>query len=163
MAKRVIKTRGDYSSFLNDMNQKMQTLAELIVTSSVQEIYECLKDVLVDSIPLAPVDEGSLRESGHVAINGVRYVKGTLKGGLTEPNSYDPTPDAKTVDFAIGYTAEGKGREGDVNTYAIVQHEHVEYHHDIGQAKFLELPLRYHRARWKNRILDRVKRDIKGV
>ena len=166
MAKRVIKTRGDYSSFLNDMNHRMKTLADLVKTSSVQEIYECLKDVLADSVPLAPVDEGPLRESGHVAVNNVRYVVGNKDGSLTERVSYDPTPDAKTVDFAIGYTVEagGTGREGDVNRYAIVQHEHVEFDHpNGGQAKFLEMPLRVHRTKWKKRIADRVKRDIKGV
>ncbi|MGI6579937.1 MAG: hypothetical protein ACOX3H_06840 [Saccharofermentanales bacterium] len=166
MATRKIRTRGDYSSFLNDMNHRMKTMSELIKTSSVQEIYECLKDVLADSVPLAPIEEGALREAGHVAVNNVRYARGNVDGSISETASYDPTPDATQVDFAIGYTVEGggTGREGDVNTYAVVQHEHVEFDHPRGgQAKFLEMPLREHRNTWKKRVADRIKNDLKGV
>lgn len=166
MAKWVIRTRGDYAAFLNYVNKKMQTLSELMKTSSAQEIYECLKDVLADSVPLAPIEEGALREAGHVAVNNVRYARGNVDGSISETTSYDPTPDATQVDFAIGYTVEagGTGREGDVNTYAVVQHEHVEFDHPRGgQAKFLEMPIRQHQPTWAKRVADRIKNDIKGV
>lgn len=162
MGKRTIKTSGDYRSFLANMNHYMKKLSTLIQTSSAQEIYACLKDVLVESVPLAPLDEGSLRESGHVAVNGVRYARGNVDGSVSELASYDPSPSAGEIDFAIGYTTEGggTGREGDVNTYAMVQHEHTEFNHPKGgQAKFLEMPLRRQRGEWRKRIAERIKRD----
>lgn len=166
MAKWEVRTGKDYTAFLSSMTKKMNTLAELTKTSCVQEIYECLKDVLLESVPLAPVEEGSLRESGHVSVSGVRYITGTVDGGTKELTSYDPGSVASIVDFEIGYTVEdgGTGREGDVNQYAIVQHEHVEFDHpNGGQAKFLEMPIRHHQPEWKKRVAERVQREVKGA
>lgn len=69
--------------------------------------------LLNESQPLVPVDTGRLKESGEV----VEIPKG----------------------YSVVYSTENP--ETGYN-YAMIQHENLEYHHEVGQAKYLEEPLR---------------------
>lgn len=166
MAKWAIKTSADYQRALRDMRRKFKVLEKEMLTSSANAIYGCLGDTLENSVQRAPVEEGSLRESGHVSVNGVRYMEGKKDGTVSEITTYDPTPDATEVEFEIGYSVEGggTGREGDVNQYAIVQHEHTEFiHPQGGEAKFLENAIDEERPKWKKRIADEMRQAIHDV
>jgi hypothetical protein len=151
---------------MQSMRRKFKVLEEKMLTSSANAIYGCLGDTLKKSVPRAPLDEGSLRESGHVSVNGVPYMTGKKDGSVSELTTYDPTPDASDVEFEIGYSVEGggTGREGDVNQYAIVQHEHTEFvHPQGGEAKFLENAIDEERPKWKKRIADEMRKAIRDV
>ncbi len=166
MAKWAIKTSADYQRALRDMRRKFKVLEKEMLTSSANAIYGCLGDTLEKSVPRAPLDEGSLRESGHVSVNGVPYMRGTKDGGVSELTTYDPTQEATETEFEIGYSVEGggTGREGDVNQYAIVQHEHTEFSHPKGgEAKFLETAIDEERPKWKKRIADEMRQAIHDV
>lgn len=166
MAKWVVKSGDDYRNFKEQMKKKFDGLVKAMETVPAQTIYECLLATLKKSVPRAPLEEGSLRESGHVSINGVRYARGQVDGSVSVLSSYDPTTDASDVEFEIGYTAEGggTGREGDVNRYAMVQHEHTEFNHPLGgEAKFLETAVREDMTTWKRKIADELKRKMQEV
>jgi len=68
----------------------------------------------IKSIPIVPVDTGVLRNTG-----------------LVEPP--EPTLDGVSVTLGFG---------GPAAIYAAVQHERLDYHHPVGQAKYLEQPVR---------------------
>lgn len=52
---------------------------------------------------------------------------------------------AETVNrIVVGYSAP----------YAVYQHENLEYHHEVGQAKYLEEPARVHRKRIARIVAD---------
>ncbi|HNZ62774.1 MAG TPA: hypothetical protein PKH23_00350 [Bacillota bacterium] len=166
MGQWAIKTSADYKKFMSSMKQKFKVLEKEMLTSSTNAIYGCLADTLEKSVPRAPVEEGSLRESGHVSVNGVRYMRGNKDGSVSEITTFDPTPDATEVEFEIGYSVEGggSGREGDVNAYAIVQHEHTEFNHPKGgESKFLESAVDEDRPTWKKRIAEEMKNAVRNV
>lgn len=60
-----------------------------------------------------PVDQGTLRGSGHVR---QPHIRGTR------------------AEVTLGYG-------GAASAYALVQHERLDYAHDVGQAKYLERPV----------------------
>lgn len=166
MGKWVIKTSGDYHAAMNGIRHHMKRLEKVMATVPNQTIHECLVETLEKSVPRAPVDEGSLRESGHVAVDGMRTARGQVDGSVNKLTTYIPGETAKNTTFEIGYTVEGggSGREGDVNIYAIVQHEHVEFDHPKGgQAKFLESAIAEDRAKWNQKIKAAVSAAVNGV
>lgn len=157
MAKWVIKTSGDYRRAVNDINSHFNRLRKVLKQVPAQTIHECLQDTLEKSVGRTPVDEGPLREAAHVSVDGVRTARGKADGSVNRLQNYTPEPTADQVDFEIGYTVEdgGSGKEGNVNLYAMVQHEHVEFNHPKGgQAKFLESALAEDRATWNRRIKE---------
>lgn len=157
MAKRMIKTRSDYRAAWNNINSRFDRLRKVLKQVPAQTIHECLQDTLEKSVQRAPVDEGALREAGHVAVNGTRTIRGNVDGSTSRLQTYTPEPTADLVEFQIGYTVEGggKGREGNVNLYAMVQHEHTEFDHPKGgEAKFLESAIAEDRATWNKRIKE---------
>ena len=87
-------------------------------------LYAEGQKVLADSLPLVPVDTGTLRASGYV----------------TEPKREG---DQVTIEIGFGGPAAKinpvSGESSD--SYAIFVHENLEAHHPVGQAKFLEQPL----------------------
>lgn len=46
------------------------------------------------------------------------------------------------VEYGEGVTTAFLGYGGAAKDYALPQHEHLEYHHTVGKAKFLEDPVR---------------------
>lgn len=80
-----------------------------------------------DSVPLAPIDRGPLRESAQVTP--------ATSQNLEAHVSYD-TP------------------------YAARQHEELDYHHDEGQAKYLEEPLVQNEAKYMQAIANRLGQGI---
>lgn len=165
MAKWVIRTAGDYRQFRQDLQWRFKELATAMVEASALEIQDMLADVLEKAVPRAPIDEGSLRESGHCRMDGVVFARGSLSGSITRRRAY-PSAEAKQFTFEIGFWVPdgGTGREGDVNTYAWVQHEHTEFNHPKGgQAKFLETALIEERMKWRKRLAEALSKEVREV
>jgi hypothetical protein len=84
---------------------------------------------MTESKKRVPVDTGTLRDSGHVQ---------------------QPERDAEGISVTMGYG-------GAAEDYAIVQHENLEFHHKVGQAKFLESVLQESAPYLLERIAKRIK------
>ena len=78
----------------------------------------------IKTVPIVPVDTGVLRNTGHV-----------------QP----PKNDGRGVSVTLGFG-------GPAAPYAAIQHERLDYHHPVGQAKYLSEPL--------NRNLRTIKRAV---
>ena len=83
------------------------------LTALSGSIWAEANDIMTRSRPLVPVDQGTLRASGTV----------------NRPNI---TGTRVTVSFGYG---------GAASAYAVIQHERMDYHHTVGQAKYLEQPV----------------------
>lgn len=84
---------------------------------------------------LTPVDTGALRASGHVQAPVVENGK-------------------VTVTLGFGGAAEA---------YAVPVHERMDVHHPVGQAKFLEQPVREWETDGVKRFADRLASAMKAV
>lgn len=80
--------------------------------------------IMTASKLLTPVDQGTLRASGHVQTPKVTRQRATV---------------------TLGYG-------GAASAYALVQHERVDYTHTVGQAKFLEQPVNEARRGFTQRV-----------
>lgn len=100
-------------------------------TSALKEIEDRIKAALYaegtqlvgQSVPLVPVDTGALRSSA-----------------FTE----QPTTSGDKISVRCGYggtATKVNPLTGETTTdYAVKVHEDLNVHHDVGQAKFLEIP-----------------------
>lgn len=79
-----------------------------------------------------PVDLGTLRASG--------FVDG-------------PEISGNTATVTLGYG-------GAASAYALIQHERMDYHHDVGQAKYLEQPVNEAVVGFSQRVAKRIGRKI---
>jgi hypothetical protein len=77
-----------------------------------------------------PVDTGTLRASGQVTL---------------------PRQESGRVVVELGYG-------GAASAYALVQHERMDFHHPVGQAKYLEQPVNEAAAGFGQRIASRIGR-----
>ena len=84
--------------------------------------------IMTKSKQLAPVDLGTLRASGVV---------------------HSPDIGAKKVVVELGYG-------GAASAYALVQHERTDFSHTVGQAKFLEQPVKEAKKGFGNRVAQHV-------
>lgn len=73
-------------------------------------LYALGNEMMTDSKEMTPVDLGPLKASGYVSL---------------------PVERGKKTLVEIGYGGPAKD-------YAIPQHENLSYHHEVGEAKFLE-------------------------
>lgn len=103
--------------------------AELKLTKAIQlGLLEAGHEVLMYALPNTPLDEGPLRESAQLLINGATMSVGQNDGipdQIASPNALTPEPRHQMV---IGYDTP----------YALKQHEELSYNHAVGEAKFLE-------------------------
>lgn len=81
----------------------------------------------IKEVPIVPVDTGVLRASGYVV-----------------PPEVTPVEAVVTLGFG-----------GAAAAYAIVQHERLDYRHPVGQAKYLEAPVRRNAARTVSHLVRR--------
>jgi hypothetical protein len=73
---------------------------------------------------ITPVDQGTLRSSGHVQAPVIRR---------------------KTASVVLGFG-------GAASDYALIQHERTDFTHTVGQAKFLEQPVKSAAVGFGNRV-----------
>ncbi len=86
--------------------------------------------IMTEAKQLAPVDLGTLRASGVV-------------------QSPDVGPKRVTVELGFG---------GAAAAYALIQHERTDFTHTVGQAKFLEQPMKAAKAGFGTRLAKHVDR-----
>lgn len=108
---------------------KITAALATIKTQAAEALYQEAEIEMTESKKRCPVDVGTLRDSGHVQ---------------------DPAEDANSISVTMGYG-------GAAEAYAIVQHESLEFHHKVGEAKFLESVLRESAPYLVERIAKRMK------
>ena len=97
---------------ISKLEKDFNTKVKQINNSTTIGLYEAGRHLLELSQPLVPVDTGRLKASGKVTAEGTNEVYVSYEA--VNPDS--------------GYE------------YAPIQHEDLSFHHDIGQAKYLEEP-----------------------
>lgn len=89
--------------------------AAALAAAAPLAVHTAAELLLAASEPLAPVDTGMLKASGKVtSIGGAGVHEAAVSYTAVAPNGYD---------------------------YAVRQHEQLDYHHQQGQAKYLERPM----------------------
>lgn len=83
-----------------------------------------------------------------------RSTKGVIPGTLRASGTvHEPERKGKNVSVTLSFGA------GPSHDYAVPQHEHIEFYHTTGQAKYLESVLNESRASMAGRIAARVHFD----
>ena len=95
-----------------------------MIVQSTEGLEKALIYAAKESQKKAPVDTGDLRGSVLVEMDNTVIAKGNEDGGLTVTGD---APENST-----------KGSVSYNTPYAANQHEHTEYYHENGQAKYLE-------------------------
>lgn len=110
------------------------------------EVYRELNEIASDSVPLVPVDTGALRASKYTtepAISADNHMTGEVGyGGVAtqiNPKTGEPT-----------------------SAYALAVHENLDAHHEVGQAKYLQIPFEAHIEGMEGRIIEGVRRSLHG-
>lgn len=99
-------------------------------------LYEEGEEIMGRSVEeFVPVDLGALRASGHV----------------TQPKSMG---DETVVELVYG---------GPAAPYAVIQHERLDFDHNVGQAKYLEIPALEAVPGMAARIGGRIARRLRGI
>jgi hypothetical protein len=118
---------------VKDMQRRLEQAAVGLQRRQALALRQEAEIEMTESKKRCPVDVGMLRASGHV-----QPVE--QHGGKT------------SVDLVYGGAAED---------YAIVQHESLDFHHTVGQAKFLESVLMESLPFMGQRIANRMKENAK--
>lgn len=124
MAKRIDIAKEDYLKGLNDIIDEIQEQVDKMQHGSVEGLKNALLYAATESQEKAPVDAGDLRGSVLVEIDNTTIAKGKKEGGLTITGEPPENGTVGTVSYNTPYAAN--------------QHEHTEYDHKNGQAKYLE-------------------------
>lgn len=120
-------------------------------TRSVQKavhaaIYQEGEELMSDSKPLVPVDEGNLRSSGFVT-----FPQEDVDGDVF-------------VDVGFGGPAGSGNHGGETNLedvgYAVYVHENLEARHTVGQAKYLEQPLNRRKQGYGARLAKKIRQNL---
>lgn len=105
------------------ISQTFAMLGEQAIPALGAELYREGSNILSASQPLVPVDTGALRGSGYVT---------------------EPQRDGNRVSVRVGYGGVASminPKTGvRAGNYAIFVHENLEAHHNVGMAKYLEIP-----------------------
>lgn len=117
-------------------------------------LFEWAETVVGDAKELAPVDLGNLRESGFVLTETLRSL-GTQAGPSGEAQSM-----AKNV---AGEIRGVMGFGGPAIPYALIQHERTDFHHTVGQAKYLQDPAQRLALRLATTVAARLQREVDRV
>lgn len=119
--------------------------AYLVGDAAAKECAELLLDV---SQPLVPEDTGLLKISGKVQ-----------KVPRTKDPTYQVVYSATAGERARVQGSSAKIKNPDFN-YAWIQHENLEYHHEKGQAKYLEEPYEENKDLFMELIADALRASM---
>lgn len=135
-------------SGLQEFANGLTDRADRITKAVASAIYVEAEQTIAAAKKITPVDEGVLRSSGHVRL---------------PETSADGTV---TVEFGFGGVA-GTGTQGPTNEkdvgYAVYVHEDLTAYHRVGQAKYLETPVRERVRGLAGRLAKRVRQWLAGV
>ena len=105
-------------------------------------VKECAEDLLQKSRKLVPFKTGKLYESGIVEEIGE-----TRTGNII---------------YQVKYESNIPGENG-VFYNAVAQHEDLTYHHEVGQAKYLEQPYKENYELYKKAIAEKISEALRGI
>ena len=108
--------------------------AEKIIIEEIERVSILIAfDLLGEAMRRAPKETGHLRGSGIAKVNDEKVAHTEGKGDITKDKDFIGLV-AKAINEVVGEVA--------FNTpYAAIQHEEMGFHHDDGEAKYLERPL----------------------
>lgn len=124
----------------------MRFMDRTAVPALGREMYREMTEVGEASLPLVPVDTGSLRASEYVSEPVVKDGHITCEvgyGGVAtkiNPKTGEPT-----------------------SAYALIVHENLQAHHDVGSAKYLQIPFDAKIPGMADRIADGMRRTASGA
>lgn len=151
MATWVIKTPSDYAAADKAIQAKLDKITKDVPKATVKAVTDVALQCIEKSVERAPKDLGDLRGSGYATVNQQQVASGNADGSITAAGAPVPSGDG-TVEAEIGFTAP----------YAFVQHEHVEFYHKDGEAKYLESVIVEHSSAWKKHLIDSAKKALGG-
>ena len=112
-----------------ELNANLARLSgEELLLAVEQGLFEIGSTIEGDAKELVPVDTGNLRDSGFTITSSLENLGPTAEPSGEARASVD---DGGTVNAVVGFG-------GPSAEYALVQHERTDYHHRVGQAKYLE-------------------------
>lgn len=139
---------------LKELNAKLVRLGTRAPLAVEGALFEFGSLIEGDAKALCPVDTGTLRDSGF-----------TLTSSLDSMGpKASPTPEVR----ALVRTTQSEvtavvGFGGPSAPYALVQHERTDFHHTVGQAKYLETPVNARAGELLTIIGARVDREIAAI
>jgi hypothetical protein len=162
------RTYGKFGVALKGLEELSRQLArdgevwQRVQQAAVKGMIENTEDLLGRAMRDAPVDEGTLRASGHAAV----YANGraVARRGFREIGS-EPVESPEHLEMrerrAIHEGGLGDAVVGEVgfNTpYALVQHERLDFNHPKGgKAKYLEDNLKEQADRYQGNLNDHLR------
>lgn len=131
---------------LNEFLKKIRKKPEVLGPAVEGVLFEEAAELIAEAKRETPVDEGTLRSSGHVQL---------------------PEVENGTITVACGFGGPaGSGNQGGTNSeavgYAVYVHEDLNAHHNVGNAKFLENPLNRRKATMVGRMIQRLRARLRS-
>lgn len=117
-------------------------------------LFEVSEDIVGDAKELVPVDLGVLKNSGFAMTNSLQDL------GIETDLSAEALQMARNTATEIRAVV---GFGGQAVRYAEVQHEALDFHHTVGQAKYLEQPFNNHVPTIARRIGQRLDREVRKL
>ena len=161
------QTYGKFGLALKGVEELSRQLArdgevwQRVQQAAVRGMVENTEDLLGRAMRDAPVDEGTLRASGHAAVyaNG----KAVARRGFREVKGQPEAPEMLTHRVVEGGAGDAVVGEVGFNTpYALVQHERLDFNHPKGgKAKYLEDPLKEQAGRYQDNLADHLRGALK--
>ncbi len=136
-----------------ELNANLARLSgEELLLAVEQGLFEIGSTIEGDAKELVPVDTGNLRDSGFTITSSLENLGPTAEPSGEARASVD---DGGTVNAVVGFG-------GPSAEYALVQHERTDYHHRVGQAKYLETAVNQRVEEIPTVLAQRVQAMIEG-
>lgn len=137
MGKWVAKTAADYKNAIAKLQGKLDKYADNLSGEVISEAVNVMIDINANATDRAPNQTGYMASMSHLKVNG-HYLKipGSKTTSSVQPYDY----------MGAGYAHIETGwdepivtsKAGDSYNLALIHHEHIEFEHEAGEAKFLE-------------------------
>ena len=159
--------RGKFGVSFTGIEQLSRQLArdgevwQRVQKAAVRGMVENTEDLLGRAMRDAPVDEGTLRASGHATVyaNG----KAVVRRGFREAEGQPEAPEMVTHRVVEGGAGDAVVGEVGFNTpYALAQHERLDFNHPKGgKAKYLKDNLKDHADHYQDNLADHLRGALK--
>ncbi|WP_050697724.1 hypothetical protein [Anaeromassilibacillus senegalensis] len=140
---------GEYLAGLEEATQGLQEFVDNMESGGAQGLADIALYILGEAVQRAPVDNGDLRGSGYVTLDGAPYAKGVGP----EPGTVitGPVPEIATL-AEVGFSEK----------YAADQHEQTGYSHREGRSKYLESVIVDDQGELQRILIERLLRVMGG-
>lgn len=127
MGKKIVKTKAQYQAAMREMTQNLNRRLENVRMEQAEAFKAFCVSVLQHAVERAPLDWGDLRGTAYLEINGSVVAQGQKDGGIQTLAA--PVLPEDIIHARVVFPMK----------YALIQHEHPEFHHNNGQAYYLEV------------------------